>query len=269
VAAHQVGLGLQTVTGPAMWIDVHAHLYDVEDARLANLVSAANAAGVGLIVNTATSPASWQRVLQQGRLSPVLPPATGISPFDVQELPDDWETVLDACLGDPEVLACGEAGLDSSSPAYPPLAAQLPVLERQLSLAKKHDKPIIVHSRGAERHVLDLCRNSGIAKVLFHCYTGDPETLRHILDAGYYVSYSGIVTFKNKPLDEQVALTPLDRIFIESDSPYLSPVPHRGKPNQPAWVPLTGAAVAAVKKVDPDQLAAAIQGNYRKLFVRP
>jgi TatD DNase family protein len=103
---------------------------------------------------------------------------------------------------------------------------------------------------------------------MFHCFTGERDALRAIIDNGYYVSFSGIVTFAKSPLGEQVRYAPLDRLFVETDTPYLAPVPHRGAPNQPAWVGLVGEAVAALRGERPDELAAALRHNFQTLFGR-
>jgi TatD DNase family protein len=126
--------------------------------------------------------------------------------------------------------------------------------------------PIIIHSRDAEIKVCEMCRASGVKKAMFHCFTGDVTALGKILDAGYFVSFSGIITFKSSPLVECVRYAPLSRIFIETDSPYLAPVPHRGKTNEPAWVGLVGKKVAEIKQMDEDAVAEALRENFFALF---
>jgi TatD DNase family protein len=142
----------------------------------------------------------------------------------------------------------------------------MPVFERQLELAKALRLPVVVHSRGAEKLVAEICRASGVGGVLFHCFTGSREALKFVLDCGYDVSFSGIITFSNavRALAKEV---PFDRLFIETDSPYLAPVPHRGKTNRPAWAALVGEAAAEIRGVPSERLQRETGRNFRRLFL--
>lgn len=251
-----------------MWIDVHAHLYDFPDGDLEDVMNRARDAGVIAVVNAGTGLAASSTVCGQCTAHPDLFGAVGISPFDVEGLEDGWWNNLEALLDNEKVLAVGETGLDDTNPAYPSLAKQVPVFERLLALARDRDLPVVIHSRGAERRVVEICRSLAVPKVLLHCYTGDTAVLRAALDLGYYVSFSGIATFRKAPLDRQIADTPLERLFIETDTPYLAPVPHRGRPNEPAFVPLIGAHIAHQKGISPAELAGAIRRNFAELFGR-
>ncbi len=145
---------------------------------------------------------------------------------------------------------------------------QLPVFIRQLDIARERDLPVILHSRGAESRVAALCREHRIRRAVFHCFTGDSASLAAILDGGYNVSFSGIVTFSPGLLG-CVAGVPLDRLFIETDSPWLSPVPYRGRVNRPARVALTGKAIALARGIAPEKLQEAIARNFRGLLSPP
>jgi TatD DNase family protein len=248
------------------WIDLHAHLAELSDEALAQQLQRARSAGLSLIVNTATALPSARQVIRQCQSQPMLRAAAGITPFDVGELPADWDGQLGEILQAPSIVAVGEIGLDDSNPQYPPLSAQQPVFERQCVMARELDLPAIIHSRGAEELVIDQCTSLGLSKVVFHCFTGSPEALRRLIEAGYYVSFSGIITFKNSAVAELVKATPLERLFIETDSPYLAPVPHRGKPNEPARVALVGEKVAALKGIEPAVAAARVRQNFADLF---
>jgi TatD DNase family protein len=184
----------------------------------------------------------------------------------VETLEPDWEQELTRRLQDGHVLGVGEIGLDDSNPRYPSLERQRPLFRRQLEIAHSLDLPVIMHSRGAEEEVIDTCRELGISRAVFHCFTGTIDTLRRLLDAGYHVSWSGIITFKKSGLDEAVRFAPLDRLFIETDTPYLAPVPHRGKPNEPGLVSLVGEHVARLKDVPPQRVAEAIRKSFRAVF---
>jgi TatD DNase family protein len=249
-----------------MWIDAHAHLYDLSDNELAASLDTAEKGGVCRIINTATSIATSRQVIRQTSIDKRLLAAAGISPFDVEGLDSDWTQILDSLLAAPEVVGVGEIGIDGSNTRYPPLQHQIPVFGQQLAMASSRGLTAIVHSRGAERQAIDICKSAGAAKVIFHCYTGSQDDLRLLLDCGYYVSFSGILTFKNNPLTGLAAYAPLDRILIETDTPYLAPVPHRGKRNCPAWVALTGLALAEIKGISGEETAAHIARNAGELF---
>jgi TatD DNase family protein len=252
----------------AQWIDIHAHLYDLSADDLSQAITRARRNGVSVIVNTPVNLATSRIAGEQIRTFPCCFGTAGISPFDVDALPEDWEESLDAMARGEKIIGIGEIGLDDSNPRYPPLSRQIPVFERQLDLARATGLPAVMHSRGAEETVLTLCVQHRIAGAVFHCYTGSVATLKRILDAGYYVSFSGIVTFKDAPLNAQVAYAPLDRICIETDSPYLAPFPARGRKNEPANAAIVGEAVAAIKKNGADACAEQLRQNFFTLFTK-
>jgi TatD DNase family protein len=250
-----------------MWIDSHAHLDRIAEPDLARLIAEAEVAGVSPILSTATDFTSAEVVAQQCRAFPNLFGAAGISPFDSVSLPERWESRLRTILANNKMVGVGEIGLDTSNPRYPSLELQMPVFEKQLDIARELDLPIIVHSRGAEKKVAEICAARGVRKALFHCFTGPLDALHHILDSGYSISFSGIVTFSASVRD-LVPHVPPERLFIETDSPYLAPAPHRGKTNRPAWVAITGEYVAAVKNIPPERLQESISDNFSRLFLR-
>jgi TatD DNase family protein len=252
-----------------MWVDAHAHLYDLDDNGLSEAVHACETAGVAAILNTATSLETSRVVLSQCATRPFLYGAVGISPFDAEGLPASWPDRLAALLSDPRAVALGETGIDTTNPAYPDIRLQLPLFERQLDIASGHDLPVIVHSRGCESRAVDICRRQGVRKALFHCFTGDVSSARKIIDAGYLVSFSGIITFKNTSLIECVDYVPLTSMLVETDSPYLAPAPHRGKRNRPEWVVYVGKKVAEIKKMDEEKAAKVMLKNFRNLFKLP
>ncbi len=247
-------------------IDIHAHLYDRSPEDLSALLDRANEAGVTCIVNAGTSLETTETVLAQSRNHSGLFAAAGISPFDTEDLPENWEARLSTFLKAEKVIAVGEIGLDAGNPRYPDLDLQVPVFLFQLETAKKLSIPAIVHSRGSEDKVIDHCREIGIEKVVFHCFTGSKDSLRRLLDSGYMVSFSGIVTFKNGGLEPLVLYAPTDRIFVETDSPYLSPVPFRGKINEPARVGIIAQRVADIKGVSLESLSKSLETNFRRYF---
>jgi TatD DNase family protein len=231
-----------------MWIDLHAHLYDKSDTELASCIANAGNAGVSIVVNTPTSIETTGTVLEQLRDKPSWYGTVGISPFDVETVSDGWQEQVVSYLKHDKIIGIGEIGLDNSNPRYPSLEKQLPVFVQLLEIARSKNLPVVMHSRGAEKQVFTLCRELSITRAVFHCYTGGKKTLRQLLDAGYYVSYSGI---------------------IETDTPYLAPEPYRGKQNEPAYVRVIGEKVALLKKMPPEEIALQIQRNFSRLFNIP
>ncbi len=252
-----------------MWIDTHAHLSALDDGALAEVLSDARDSGVRLIVNTATDLRSAVTVLEQCNSHPMLRATVGISPFDVESLPTDWTHTLRDLAGSPSVVAIGEIGLDSTNPRYPPLTHQEPIFEAQLELATSLDIAAVVHSRGAEKRVADICAHFGNERVLFHCFTGDRDAARTIVEHGYSLSFSGILTFGGAALAELARDLPIDRLLVETDCPYLAPVPHRGKRNRPGWVRFVGEHLARLKGMPPEECAHRLRENYERLFGPP
>lgn len=249
-----------------MWIDIHAHLYDKSERELVLCLEKARSNKIDIIINTSTSIETAQKVLSQCKKDISLYGAAGISPFDVEQLTDNWKNDLKAFLNKEMIIGIGEIGLDNTNPAYPPFKKQISVFEQQLEIAQLNNMPAVIHSRGAEKETISLCKNQHISKAVFHCFTGDKESLEQILDAGYYVSYSGIITFKNNPIEDLVRITPLEQMFIETDSPYLSPHPYRGKPNEPANVAIVGEKIAEIKDIPKEKAAETIRHNFLTLF---
>ncbi len=173
-------------------------------------------------------------------------------------------------LRTPGVRAVGEAGLDFHY-AFSPPAEQERVFRRQIAIAREFGLPLIVHSRAAEERTLAILSEERFSlPVAFHCYTGSLQQARQILLDGHYVSISGIVTFPRAgEVREVAASVPVSRLFVETDSPYLAPVPHRGKTNSPAWLPLVHDRVAEIRAVSPQQLGRDLQENFARFFSLP
>lgn len=256
----------RTPIAQKMWIDTHAHLFDYETDSLKKVVQEACDASVEIILSTATDIPTSITVTGQCQSSDHIYGAVGISPFDVTSQNSDWLSSLNYLLCKPRIIALGEIGLDSTNPGYPPLNKQLPFFEAQLDLASKLDIPAVVHSRGSEKKVVEICRSIGIKRVLFHCFTGSFDDMQAIIDAGFYLSFSGIITFKNAEIRAVVPSVPIERVLIETDSPYLSPVPYRGKKNRPALLKYTAAELARLLDCENDKLQIQLEKNFNSLF---
>lgn len=165
---------------------------------------------------------------------------------------------LEAVLARPEVVAVGECGLDFYYD-HSPRARQRQVFAAQIALALAHDLPLVIHTREAWDDTFAILAAEGVPRrTVFHCFTGGADEARRCLDLGAHLSISGIVTFKAADdVRAAVALAPLDRLMVETDSPFLTPAPHRGRPNLPGYLPLVGSGIAAVKDLGLDEVAAA------------
>lgn len=232
--------------GNPRWFDHHCHLEPGGEAAAA--VEAAAAAGVERLVCVGTDEERTAQAVAVARAHPGVVWATaGAHPHEARH---GWGWV-EAALVQPEVLAVGECGLDYHYD-FSPRDAQQAGFAAQVELANRAGLPLVIHTREAWEDTFAILGEVGTpARTVFHCFTGGAAEARRCLDLGAWLSFSGIVTFKGaSDVREAAALCPLDRLLVETDAPYLAPVPHRGRPNQPAWVPFVGAAVATIKAVD-------------------
>jgi TatD DNase family protein len=236
------------------WIDDHCHL-ELDPARAAAQVAAAAEAGVERMITVGCDVDQSAAYVDAARRHPGVVWATaGVHPHDAA----GGIGGLEALLVEPEVVAVGECGLDFFYERSP-RDVQREVFAAQIALAKAHDLALVIHTRDAWPETFDLLDAEGTPdRTIFHCFTGGPDEARRCLDLGAVLSFSGIVTFPSAPeLREAAALCPLERLLVETDSPYLAPVPHRGKRNEPGWVPVVGAAVAEAKGVATEVVAEA------------
>jgi TatD DNase family protein len=249
-----------------MWIDSHAHLFVFSEDDLNRHITQARNENVGTVLSTATDCITARTVATQCKSYEIVWGAVGISPFDVVDPPDQWRAEIISLLSHPKIIAVGETGIDTTNPRYPELSLQQPMFEEQLEIARIHNLPAIIHSRGAEEKTCSICRRQSLETAVFHCFTGDKKALKAILDAGYFVSLSGIVTFLNSDLRNLVKYIPVDRLLIETDTPYLAPVPFRGKTNRPAWVAPVGEAIAEITGKPVPELQRQLTVNFQTVF---
>ena len=231
--------------GAVRWTDDHCHLHfrDADPATVTHAVATARDAGVERFVTVGCDVADSRAAIEVARAHDGVFATAGVHPHEAEHGIDG----LEALLGDPAVVAVGECGLDYHYD-HSPRDAQREVFAAQIALAEAHGLALVIHSRSAWEDTFDVLAAEGVpARTVFHCFTGGPEEAKRCLDLGAHLSISGIVTFKTaQDVRDAVALCPPDRLLVETDAPYLAPVPHRGEPNRPALVPLVGAAVAAI-----------------------
>ncbi|MEU0659385.1 TatD family hydrolase [Streptomyces lavendulocolor] len=181
---------------------------------------------------------------------------------------DDALAEIDRLAALPEVKAVGETGLDFFRTGPEGVAAQERSFRAHIEIAKRHGKALVIHDREAHDDVLRILAEEGAPeRTVFHCYSGDAAMARICADAGYYMSFAGNVTFKNaQPLRDALAVAPLDLVLVETDAPFLTPVPYRGRPNAPYLVPITVRAMARVRGIDEEAMSTAIAVNTARAF---
>ena len=265
-----------------MFVDTHVHLYlDAYDADRDAVVERARQRGVETLVLPAVDVASIGQALGLCDRYPGVRAMAGLHPTYLADAAPDALDHVAAALADPRVVAVGETGLDYYW-SRDHVAEQQASLAAHARLAVTHGLPLVLHNRdqkGSERTSEDLVRilrevretepgGEGLGGV-FHCFGGPAWLAQEVLDLGFYVGLGGTLTFKNAGVAEAVRDVPLDRIVLETDGPYLAPVPHRGQRNEPAYVPLVAQRLAEVRGVDVGEVAAATTASARRLFGVP
>lgn len=242
------------------WTDQHLHL---RDDTANEQVAEAREAGVERMVTVGTDLASSQLAIDMAARFDGVWATVGLHPHDAKDGLDGIEDLLAA----PKVVAVGECGLDYYY-EHSPREVQRDAFVAQITMAKRHDLALVIHTRDAWDDTFDVLRAEGAPeRTVMHCFTGGPDEARRCLDFGAYLSFSGIVSFPNAPeLREAAALCPSDRYLVETDSPYLAPVPHRGRKNRPALLTAVGDAVAAARGVPIDVVAAETWANAEALY---
>ncbi len=249
--------------------DTHAH-YDADafDADRMEVLSSMPGQGVELILNPGCDLKSSQTAVELAERFPFAYAAVGVHPEECA----DWNAehdipVLEALAQNPKVRAIGEIGLDYHWPENPPRELQQQAFHAQLELAEKLDLPVIVHDRDAHHDCLDIVRAHPNVTGVYHCYSGGVEDAKTLMKLGWMISFTGSITFKNaRRALEVIDLLPLDRMMIETDSPYMSPEPFRGRRNDSGRVHLVAEAIARRKGLDPEEVARITLENGKRFF---
>lgn len=259
-----------------MLIDTHCHLNYLHDGDLDALKSTlayAKEQGVSNCICISVDLAKMPEVLKIGEMFENVKVSVGVHPCDVASHPLEKSVdVLAQRVCHPEVIAIGECGLDYYHQDGLDRSLQKKYFAAQIDMACEHQLPLVVHTRQARNDTIDVLRSCGHgdARGVLHCFTESKEMAKHALDLGFFISFSGIITFKNAlELQEVVKYVPLDRLLVETDSPYLAPVPFRGKQNQPAYVVEVARKVADLKQVSFDQVCEQTTMNTKDLFAWP
>jgi TatD DNase family protein len=227
------------------WVDSHCHLQSLADPDAA--IDRARDAGVVAMVCIGTDLETSEQAIALAARRPEVRATVGLHPHDASKLTAEWHR-LDALAAADGVVGVGETGFDFHY-THSPADTQEAAFRAQIELANRLDRALVIHSRDAwDATFRVLGEERPPSRTIFHCFTGGPGEARRALDLGAYLSFSGIVTFPNADdLRAAAAIAPLDRLLVETDAPFLAPVPHRGRENEPALVALVGAALAAAK----------------------
>ena len=253
-------------------IDSHCHLnYEGLAERQDEALANARARGVTGFLNISTRQSEWDDVIAVAETNSDVWATVGVHPHEADAHPDLGAADLVEAASHPSVIAIGECGLDYYYDKSD-RGAQRERFQAHIDAARETGLPLVVHTREAEADTAEILTKAveqgGVTGVL-HCFTGSADLARIGLDLGFLVSLSGIVTFKNaSELQDIAKWLPLDRMLVETDSPFLAPVPHRGKPCEPAFVADTAAFVAELRGEEPDALADATTANFFKLFAK-
>jgi len=255
-----------------MFVDSHCHLnYKglVEDQ--AGVLARARAAGVEAMLNISTRASEWDEVIAVAERESDVMASVGIHPHEADLHPEVTTETLVAKAGHPKVIGIGESGLDYYYD-HSDRARQRDSFRAHVAAARETQLPLIVHTRDAEDDTYAILAEEmgkGAFPALIHCFTAGQDFADKVLALGLFVSISGIVTFKNATALQAAAKTiPLDRLLIETDSPFLAPVPHRGRPCEPAYVADTARFLSQLRGEPLDALAAATSANFRRLFAK-
>ncbi|MFG2620548.1 TatD family hydrolase [Streptomyces sp. NPDC048507] len=268
--------------------DSHTHL-DMQSATVAESLAKAASVGVTTVVQVGCDVKGSRWAAETAAAYDNVHAAVALHPNEAPRIvhgdPDGWsrqgaragggDAALDEALAEIEALAAldhvkavGETGLDHFRTGPEGMAAQERSFRAHIEIAKRRGKALVIHDRDAHADVLRVLREEGAPeRTVFHCYSGDAEMARACAAAGYYMSFAGTVTFKNAaPLREALAVAPLELVLVETDAPYLTPAPYRGRPNAPYLIPLTVRAMAAVRGIDEDAMATALAANTARAF---
>lgn len=253
-----------------MIIETHCHLDYLKDRPLEETLRLSREAGVTTIVTIAVSPDNLDKALEIAQNNQDIVCTQGVHPHDARLYTDEVESKIASRLNHEKVVAVGEIGLDYHYDNSP-RDIQCDVFKRQLELAIKGEKPVVIHTRDADDDTSLILKSLAPRlkrKGVVHSFTSTKELAQTVLDLGFYIGINGIITFKNaENVRDIVRLTPLERMLIETDSPFLAPIPHRGKENAPFNLPHIAQKIAEIKEISVEEVISVTTKNARALFL--
>ena len=252
-----------------MLIDTHSHIdMDNYKDRFDEVIAEAKDFGVEKIVIPGVAPSGFKRIVELCEKYENLYGAVGVHPEDLASFDADAESLIREYLKHPKIVAVGEIGLDYYWDKSQ-IERQKEIFEKQILIAKEIGNPVLVHDREAHFDTLEILKKTKASDVgvVMHCFSGSPEFAMECVREGFYIALGGVVTFKNaKKVKEVAKIVPLERLLLETDAPYMTPVPYRGKENQPAYVKFVAEEIANLRGVSFDEVANATTENAKKLL---
>jgi len=252
-----------------MFVDSHCHLEleEYDDDR-SEVIARALHADVSRMVTVATEERYFARALEIAETHHEVYVALGVHPHNSADYSDALEERIKGYLGHPRIVGYGEIGLDFYRD-YAPRDVQANAFRRQIEVARTAGLPIIVHSRNAKEETLEILIDANLRdhKIIIHCYSYDLETAKKMLDMGFFLSIPGTVTYKNSTLGDIVRYVPADRLLSETDAPFLSPQPFRGKRNEPAHVRLVAEEIARIRQIPTSEAARLLADTFARIFL--
>ncbi len=252
-----------------MLIDTHSHIdMDNYKERFEEVLKTAFEYGVKKIVIPGVEPSGFERILSLCEKYENIYGAVGIHPEEVNYFDENSEKLLKEYLKHEKIIAVGEIGLDYYWDKSQ-TEKQKEIFEKQILIAKEAKKPVLVHDREAHQDTFEILKKTNAAEigVVMHCFSGSPEFAAECVKEGFYIALGGVTTFKNAKKAKEVAKTvPLDRLLLETDAPYMTPVPYRGKENQPAYVKFVAQEIANLRNISFEEVAKATTENAQRLL---
>ena len=249
-----------------MLIDSHIHLDSgVYSKDLDELLLRAEEAGVNKLLTPGTTVESSKKCIEIAQNHSGVYAAVGIHPHDADNIPNGYLDSLSDLLSEDVVVAIGEIGLDFNK-NYSEVESQLSVFNAQINLAKEKNLPMIIHNRDSDEEMENCLRAGDHFNGVMHCYTGSVEFAENLLSMGFYLGFTGIATFGIKELENVIKMVPDDRLLVETDGPYMTPAPHRGKRNEPAYVEIIAKKIAELRDASYEEVSDITTRNFLRLF---
>ena len=247
-----------------MLVDTHSHLFNEYYDNIQEVLDRAKANSIEKVIVAADNINSCYEVIENSKKYDNYYYCLGIHPEDIDDSLEELSKIIENNIDDPKFVAVGEIGLDYYW-TKDNKEKQIEVFEYQLKLAEKYNKPVIIHSREATKDTIDILGKYNLV-VDIHCFSGSKETADIYIKRGYYLGVGGVLTFKNANLKDVIKDIPLENLLLETDAPYLAPVPHRGESNEPAYIKDIAEFLASIKNTDIEEVEDKTTKNARKIF---